>query len=448
MKRFSEQLQKKANMIRLSTAERDVLRDRLSAYMEYHPLPEAVTATARKRIFNDSFIEVAFPMRYMRGFVALGVVMLLVAVPSLAERAVPGDILYPIKVQVNEEVRSQLANDGYEKIAWETKRLERRISEARLLAKEGKLTSEIEADVIAAVQSHQEATEQEIDTLRANDVDAAALASLTLASVLDVQSAALKANGVGSTTEGRSTIALSTVLDEAQAVIVNGNDTTVSYQHLAAQLEAETTRGRELLASIKDDATPQERLDIERRLADVERKVASGITLARTDTVAATESLRTTWRDVQALVTFMTDIDVRASLALETLVPVVPTPEEDREIAAAAYTDAARELAFLMEQTETLPEGGLKEKIDLTIPEIESLLVTASTTMTSDATAAKTAAVAAAAYTEALLQAGAFVFTPTEGWTLPVAVATTTPTTTEATASTTASDGEDESGSE
>lgn len=85
------------------------------------------------------------------------------------------------------------------KVAWETKRLERRISEARLLAKGSSRRNQ--AGVIAAVNAHQEAAAGEIATLRSTDADAAALAELTLVSVLDVQSAALRAGDTASTTK-------------------------------------------------------------------------------------------------------------------------------------------------------------------------------------------------------------------------------------------------------
>ena len=56
--------------------------------------------------------------------------------------------LYLVKVHFNEEIRSTLALSPYEKVAWETKRIERRIAEARLLASEGNLTDELGAGVV------------------------------------------------------------------------------------------------------------------------------------------------------------------------------------------------------------------------------------------------------------------------------------------------------------
>ncbi len=407
MKRFSEQMHKRAMAIRLSTEERALLREQLVSYMEYHPMTKGAEKIAPSRSKGGALAEtytfVRIPQHLVRGFALLSVLIIIVGVPSLAERSVPGDVLYPVKVQFNEELRGQFAGTGYEKIAWETERLERRISEARVLAKEGKLTPEIEAGVIAAVNLHKEATEEEIATLRGSDGEAAALAELTLASVLDVQSAALKANDTGSTTRGMSTVAISTVLDEAQASLREGEHDEVSYETLMAQLERETTRGRELLASIEKDATPKERTDIERRLSDVERKVSVGMSLAATDQTAAVESLKATWRDMQTLITFMTDIDVRTTLALETLVPVVLTPEEEQALAREAYAEANNNLAIINERLPQVTDSGVREKVELTLPEVNNLLAKATSSLESDAVAAKVAAVEAREYTRSML---------------------------------------------
>ena len=271
MKRFSEQLQKKSMLIRLKAAEKDVIRERLVAFMEYHP----VTVVSPKVALREAgeiispFRIVRIPALYARMVAGAFAVLFVVGVPALAERAIPGDILYPIKVQVTEEIRGSLNRDPYQKVAWETTRLERRITEARQLAKAGKLTAEVEANVLEGVQAQKETTESEIATLRTTDAEGASLAQLTYATMLDVQSTVLKADDSASTTIGKSTVALASAID-ASLVEVQGKDDeeTVSLERLHAQLEVETTRSYELLQSISGIATEQEQKDLARRLAD------------------------------------------------------------------------------------------------------------------------------------------------------------------------------------
>ncbi|MCU0678515.1 MAG: hypothetical protein MUF19_02955 [Candidatus Pacebacteria bacterium] len=447
MKRFSEQFKKKADTIRLSASEKDMLFERLSAYVAYHPVVSAVTpAKSTKAIFREPFIEWAMPRRLYRQLVLGCFAFILIGVPFLAERSVPGDMLYSMKVRVNEEVRSSFTSSGYEKVAWETKRLERRIAEARLLAKEGRLTPEIEAGVIAAVTEHQAATEAEIAMLRTTDADAAALAELTFVSVLDVQSAALKANEETSSTEGMSTVAIAMALDQAQSQVSQTSSDEVSYERLVAQLEQETTRARELLISIADDATEQEYADIERRLGDMERKLATGIELYATDAGAGVAALTKTWRDVQVVMTFMTDIDVRTALALESLVPVVLTPEEEKVLALSAYEEATVALARIEATLPQVTDTGVTDKVTLTVPEIRTLLETASSSLPTDVKLAKRSAEEAREYTRSIVALAEFADpdAATAAMMIATDLGTSTGTSTADTGTTTPNEEEDE----
>jgi hypothetical protein len=304
-----------------------------------------------------------------------------------------------------------------------------------VLAKEGKLTPEIEAGVIAAVNEHQAATAAEIATLRTTDADAAALAELAFVSVLDVQSAALRAGDTASTTEGMSTVAIAMALDEAQAEVAQVSEDTVSYERLLAQLEQETTRGRELLLSIKDDASAQEYVDIERRLGDIERKIVTGATLYTEDAVKGQDHLTQTWRDMQVVLTFMTDIDVRTTLAIETLVPMVLTPEEERALAMAAYDEATLALVKIEQTLPVVTDAGISDKVTITVPKIKTLLETASSSFDTDAMVAKSAAQEARDYTRSILSLASFTQENPDTATMMMAAkvpeATSTATTTE-----------------
>lgn len=414
MKRFSEQLQKQANTVRLSASERALLRERVVSYMEYHPMPErtaapkpAVTKMLGTRF--EPFMTLTPSPYFWRFATATVVFVFVVGLPLLAERSVPGDMLYAMKVNVNEEVRSSLVRSGYEKVAWETERLERRIAEARILAKEGKLTSEIEAAVVAAVATHAQAAEAEIEVLRTSDEDAAGLAQLTLTSVLDVQSASLLADETSSTTMGMSTVALAQVLETTSRQTAGQTTLPISHERLVAQLEVETTRGRELLVSISDGITEKEAKDIDRRLSDIEGKIERAVKTYTSDELAGTTELRAVWRDMQTLITFMTDIDVRLALELETLVPLVPTPEERIALIHLDYTDAEGALRRIMAGVDTIEDASLSEKITITVPLVQDLLETATTSLAiEDIDTAESATKEAKAYTDSMITLGTF----------------------------------------
>ncbi len=404
MKRFSEQLKKKSDSVILSVSEKRALEARIVSFMEYHPLPVTLKRSTVKRMVTEPGIFVALSSRYVKAFAGAFALILIVGVPALAENTVPGDILYPVKVQVTEEIRSSLNRGSYEKVVWETTRLERRLSEARQLAEAGLLTPEVEAGVVKAVQTHKDAAEQQIASLRTTDAEGATLAQMTFAAVLDVQSAVLKANDTASTTEGMSMVALTQMLDAGRGKVGTADNLDVlTIDRLKAQLEIETTRSYELLKNISPVATEKEQKDIERRLGDVSHKMEKALAESTQNPVAAKENLITAWSDVQKLISFMTDIDVRASLAIETLVPVVLTDAERRNILDQTYVQITINLARITTGLEGIADEGITEKINLTLPLISELLVNASSTLETDLSGAETAIAEANALTESIL---------------------------------------------
>lgn len=413
MKRFSEKLKKQADSIRLTTVEKADLHARVVSFMEYHPLPaqlvKSKAAATQAGVRREAFSLISIPSQYFKIAAGAFVFLFVVGIPALAERAIPGDILYPIKVQVTEEIRGSLKSGGYEKVAWETQRLERRVSEARQLAGAGRLTPEIEAEVLEAVRVHQGAAENEIATLRTTDAEGATLAQLTLATALNIQSSVLAANDSASTTQGKSTVALAKVLAAGSKEMTDkGGAATVSIERLQAQLEIETTRSYELLKNIAAVATEQEQKDIKRRLSDLDTKMKTALNHAGNNPEDAKIELRAAWGDVQKLISFMTDIDVRASIAIETLVPVVMTDEERTVTVMKLYRATEANLGRITTGLPGMSGGSVANKITLTLPRVQTLLLTASTTLSTDIAGAQSAVTEAYELTQSILAMGMF----------------------------------------
>ena len=331
MKRFSEEFKKKADGLMLSTTEKDELRSRLLSYIEYHPLPgntQPARAIVPVRSRVASFVG---NFHIVRTVSALAVV-LIASIPVLAENAVPGDVLYPVKVRINEEVQGSLVRSPYAKVEWETERIERRLAEARLLADEGKLTPEVEVEVANAVREHSEAAQEGIATLRVSDSDEAALAEITLSSALDVQSEML---------EGRSDT-LATAVDTAlQVAKESQQNNRPSYEKLLARIENETTRAYELMSTIENETTERERNEIKRRMREIEHRVEHEIELSEESPEEAVALLTTDLADLRKLISFMTNIDVRANVTIEDLVPNEQTEEERIAVINERLADTA-----------------------------------------------------------------------------------------------------------
>lgn len=323
MSKFAQQLKNKAGEIRLRTDEREQLRDRLLAYMEYHPLPNGQHLPKLRGAKRSSFYSRLSSGWFMGRAAGVAAVFFILVVPAMAEKSLPGDVLYPVKVRFNEEVRGALVSSPYKKIEWETERLERRVAEAQLLADSGRLTASAEANMAKSIKQHSDAAKESIDSIRVNDREEAALAEITLASALDVSTEVLaKGNS-----EATSTSVIASAVSQARASVTASGE-VASYHRLMSRIESETAKAYEYLGGLDGTVNEKNKADIERRLQDVKVKVDTAVALQSSDEPAAVAILTEVLGSTRKVISFITNLDVRNSVAIEQLVPATPTPEE------------------------------------------------------------------------------------------------------------------------
>ncbi len=85
-----------------------------------------------------------------------------------AEYSNPGDTLYPVKVNINENLRGATKFSAQSETEWKSKLADRRLEEAEALATKGELTAEVATDLEAHFDSHLESYEKTMAELREN----------------------------------------------------------------------------------------------------------------------------------------------------------------------------------------------------------------------------------------------------------------------------------------
>lgn len=386
MKKFSEQFKTRAGDIKLREDERHELRQRLLSYMEYHPLPQSAgLSNSRRSLAVSGGVFLQFLSKGQVWGKAAGVasVFLLIFIPVLAENSLPGETLYPVKVRFNEELRGALASSPYQKIEWETELLERRVSEARLLADSGRLTPAVEAGVAVAIKQHSDAAKESIDSIRENDESEAALAEITLVSALEVSAEMLVSKDTDAETSSTSS-ALSSAVNEAKTS-VNADGDVPSYDKLMGRLETETTRAYEYLGSLSDSISSDTYSDIESRLIDVRTKIDDAAKLKDEDEAAAAKLLVEALNSTRKVITFMTNLNVRNNILIEDLVPAALSQEERKTVLATRLEELDVEIAKIQTGVDTLATSSVDyQNLAEEIESQHSLRVSINTAVESD----------------------------------------------------------------
>jgi len=377
MKSFNKEFAKYTGRTRLTASERRELRERILTYMEYHPLPKSEhgiseSISAKTRSFSRA--QTIFARIAVGAFAFLFVI---VSVPIAAERSKPGDVLYPVKTRINESIQAQFIDSPYEKVVFETELMDRRIAEARLLAKEGKLTEEQEAQIAESVKNQAGAVQRSISDLRASDADEAALAAITFKSSLEVQSALFG--------DAVDTDDIANAVREAKVTAdAESGTTTPSYNSLAARVEESTTRVFEFFASVESAATAEEEEKIERRLSDIQRTIeAAHKAHDDGEDVEAVALLSGALGDIQKLISFMTDIDVRENVSLDTLVPIILTPEERLALVADEFYTIESEWGTATTTDSDVSDDpiAVPEIVTIILDDVPALMQTASSSL-------------------------------------------------------------------
>ena len=271
--------------VRLADAEHAHLRDVLHHAIAARPVTE--DAVLRRMLQGGHGIETPVrPMRPMPRFApslapALAMLLLFSAmgVSYAAEGTVPGQLLYSVKVRVNEPARGAFALTPEAKVVWETEQLKRRIEEAQILTVRGELTDARSAMLAERVTRQGEALTRRVEeTGTKRNVYALTGASIDATAIITAQGEILiTLAGSSETTSGGSTtspevLRITQAIDGTTAALGHLRDTVEGQAGLLPTSATETTSGE----------TPKEIIDFaNQRQMRAERAIADTRTVLR-----------------------------------------------------------------------------------------------------------------------------------------------------------------------
>lgn len=166
-----KQLFQESRSTKLSADEKSFIKSALLAHVRNE---EAV----RQHVYRSNIQKQSFNLLFIKPMpIIIAILLALGGGTSLAaQNALPGDVLYSVKVNVNEEVRGLASLSDESKANWETVLANRRLAEAEELAAESKLDVKARADLEARFEEHANKAEARIEKLA--DVDAKAAADI------------------------------------------------------------------------------------------------------------------------------------------------------------------------------------------------------------------------------------------------------------------------------
>ena len=271
--KFFTQLKTEANKIQLTSREREAMFAALQSEMHGGLAPSPIRVTPSPIAFFSPHL-----------LSSLAFVLILTVIGSgtayAAEGALPGDVLYPIKVNVNEKIAAAVAVSAEAKAAVHARLAERRMEEAQTLASRGTLTADAKAVLEANFESHATEVETIVSSVEARDPVAAADISARFGSSLEAGSAVLAQ--LGSETDERGgensheSIRLAEALKSRGARFAAGSDGARRKAIMAMKAErvsAPQRQAADTLAKLTMMAVSAERPPVEDRDAAVTARI-------------------------------------------------------------------------------------------------------------------------------------------------------------------------------
>lgn len=162
---------KKMESLKLSETSRARIEKSLLEYAQFHSVTDGVRdgedSRSIEQVSSKTNRRTSF-MNYLRNLQKKSMTAALIAILFIAgggtsyaaQGAAPGDFLYPVKTEINENVRSILAISDESEARLQAQLATERLEEAEELAARGELTAEVAANINSRLKSHVDSAEK------------------------------------------------------------------------------------------------------------------------------------------------------------------------------------------------------------------------------------------------------------------------------------------------
>jgi hypothetical protein len=176
--------EKKLNILKninMSEIEKMEIRDSLKHFMVSHPIYQE-----KKSIFSflkqSEFIVSPYngiSMKYIKTltFSFVGILIMGGTITFTSGNSLPGDMLYPVKINVKEKIEETMATKPEEKLAMKEKKVTRRLEEIKTLQKKKDLTKKEAVIAQATLTEHVKELNDTINQLQSEGKDDVVIAS-------------------------------------------------------------------------------------------------------------------------------------------------------------------------------------------------------------------------------------------------------------------------------
>lgn len=242
---------KQLRHMKLSASSRERMERDLRAYAQLHGVREAEPGRSIEQVpFGTSLFTRLVHIRPMTAALLAITLVLGAGTSYAAENAVPGDLLYPVKVEVNENIKTALAFSNEAEAKLQAHLVQERLKEARELASRGELNAEASAEISTRVRHHyDEAVRESTAAHAAGDVESSATVRAELEGTLRTYADVL--SSLNARIEGNDSATLVTDIESfiRSTAQVQATATADVNTNTQSEVEAIIERAQQVVAS-------------------------------------------------------------------------------------------------------------------------------------------------------------------------------------------------------